>query len=644
MCGIAGLLDPTAAALPALGQMLERLAHRGPDDSGIWRDDTCGMSLGHRRLSIIDLSPAGHQPMASASGRYVLTYNGEIYNHADLRRELDSAGVRMAWQGSSDTETLLATIDAWGIESAVERCNGMFAFALWDRQRRHLVLARDRMGEKPLYFGWVAGRFAFASELKAFARLPGWAPRMHVPAVTTFLRTGYVHGFESAVTGIYRLPPGCLLQLSLDELHRPRDDAWLAGQLKPYWSLPTVMADGLSQPIHDADEAAGQLETLLREAVAMRMMADVPLGAFLSGGIDSSLVTALMQAQSTRPVRTFSIGFHEPRFDEAPFARAVARHLGTDHTEFYVDAQSALDLVPTLAEGFDEPFADFSQLPTLLVSRLARQHVTVALTGDGGDELFAGYQRYFAIQKLWRVLRWLPSPLRRAAGMTCMAAARSLPLTGDAGPSGSMAFRLSRLGERLAVPNIDAMRLSFIGGTGHARIARADTGKLSTPFAHTTLYEPLRQVMFGDQGDYLPDDILFKVDRAAMAHSLETRVPLLDQRVVALSWRLATPLLIADGKGKQPLRHILGKYVPHELFDRPKQGFAPPMDDWLRGPLREWAETRLSDGALLELPMVNAAEARNLWKAHIDGRINAAYVLWNVLMLADWRELHKAVC
>lgn len=645
MCGIAGLVDSSDAALPVLELMLDRLAHRGPDDSGTWHDDDSGMALGHHRLSIIDLSPTGHQPMVSVSQRHVLTYNGEIYNHAELRRELDSTDSALAWRGTSDTETLLAAIEVWGIKTALERSNGMFAFALWDRQQRCLTLARDRMGEKPLYFGWVAGRFAFASELKAFTQLPGWAPRMHAPAITAFLRAGYVRGFESAVTGIFRLPPGCLLQLSLDELHRPHDGAWLTTRLKPYWSLQAVATEGVSRPIHDASDATEQLEALLREAVAMRMMADVPLGAFLSGGIDSSLVTALMQAQSARPIRTFSIGFHEPRFDEAPFARAVADHLGTDHTELYVDTQAALDLVPTLAETFDEPFADFSQLPTLLVSQLARQHVTVALTGDGGDELLAGYQRYFAILKLWRMLQPLPPALRRAAALACGATARLLaPLPLGGGPAGLLPFRFSRLAERLAAPEIDAMRLSFIGGAGHAHITRSGHHNMPGLLAPTTLHEPLRQLMFGDQNDYLPDDILFKVDRAAMAHSLETRVPLLDHRVVALSWRLATPLLATGGRGKQPLRRILENHLPRNLFERPKQGFSPPMDSWLRGPLREWAETRLSEHSLRELPMLDAVEVRAIWKAHLSGRMNAAYALWNVLMLTDWRERYKVAC
>ncbi|MBN8947380.1 MAG: asparagine synthase (glutamine-hydrolyzing) [Rhodanobacter sp.] len=645
MCGIAGLLAPSDTTLSLLGGMLGRLSHRGPDNNGVWRDSDCGIGLGHRRLSIIDLTPAGHQPMLSASQRHVLVYNGEIYNHVALRRELDSAGLAAAWRGTSDTETLLTAVETLGVEGALERCNGMFAFALWDRQQRRLVLVRDRMGEKPLYFGWIAGRFVFASELKALASLPGWAPHMHVPSVTGFLRTGYVHGFESAVTGVFRLPPGCLLRLSLDELQQPHDAEWLAPKLEPYWSLPAIATEGLSHPIHNAGEATRQLEALLRDAVAMRMAADVPLGAFLSGGIDSSLVTALMQTQSDLPVRTFSIGFHEPRFDEAPFARAVAKHLGTEHTELYVDSQAALDLVPSLTEAFDEPFADSSQLPTLLVSQLARRHVTVALTGDGGDELFAGYQRYFAILALWRLLQPLPLTLRRASGLACSATARLLALLPSSRePVSSMTFRFSRLAERMAAPDIEAMRLSFIAGAGHARITSNARGNAPSALAYPALHEPLRRLMFGDQVDYLPDDILFKVDRAAMAHSLETRIPLLDHRVVALSWQLATPLLATDGRGKQPLRRILEKYVPASMFERPKQGFAPPMDAWLRGPLREWAEAGLSEKSLRELPMLNASEVRNIWKAHIGGRMSAANVLWNVLMLSNWREHYRVTC
>lgn len=638
MCGIAGLLDCSDAALPVLGRMLERLAHRGPDDTGTWFDVKNGMALGHQRLSIVDLSPAGHQPMVSATGFYVLNYNGEIYNHAELRAELEDTGAAPAWRGHSDTEVLLAACETWGVNEALKRCNGMFAFALWDTQRQTLTLARDRMGEKPLYFGWAAGRFAFASELKAFAQLPGWSPRMNEPAITSFLTTGYVRGVESAIAGIFRLPAGCLLQLTLEDMHRQRDWAWLSPRVKTYWSLSAIAANGQSPVLRDPVEAAAQLEPLLCDAVALRMTADVPLGAFLSGGIDSSLVTALMQVQSARPIRTFSVGFREPSYDEAPFARAVARHLGTDHTELYVDAAAALELVPRLAETFDEPFADHSQLPTLLISQLARRHVTVALTGDGGDELFAGYGRYFAILKLLRMLGPLPMSLRQGASAMCRGAAILLsPLAHGNRADTSLPFRLARLSERLAKLDVEALRIAFIGGAGNSRVLRYATEHTVDNPTQLQLRANLRQLMFGDQIDYLPNDILLKVDRSAMAYSLETRVPLLDHRVVEFSWRLATPLLADGSRGKLLLRRVLEKYVPRSLFDRPKQGFAPPMDTWLRGPLRAWAESRLAEGSLRELPMLDVKAVRSLWDTHCRGHMNAGYVLWNVLMLADWR-------
>lgn len=645
MCGIAGLLDASTNALPTLDRMLLRVAHRGPDDSGTWFDAASGMALGHRRLSIIDLSPAGHQPMMSASGRFVLTYNGEVYNHAALRADVERADPGVALRGTSDTEVLLAAIDKWGAAEALRRVNGMFAFALWDRQQRTLTLARDRMGEKPLYFGWAAGRFAFASELKAFAALPGWQPHMHPAAVAGFLRTGYVHGAESAVAGIYRLPPGCLLQLSLEDMHQHHDWPWLMARIQPYWSLADAATHGTVDPLLDAEEATRQLDILLRDAVRLRMVADVPLGAFLSGGIDSSLVTALMQTQSTHPVRTFSIGFNSASHDEAPFARAVAKHLGTEHTELYVDASAALDLIPTLAERFDEPFADISQLPTLLVSKLARQHVTVALSGDGGDELFGGYSRYFAITKLWRALRPLPRPFRGTAASACrLAAMAARPFASGRHPAGPLPFRFARLAERMDAPDLESMRWSFIGGAGHARIVRErlkDNLPIHIPDA---IAKPLRRLMFADQVDYLPADILCKVDRAAMAYGLETRIPLLDHRIVELSWRFPSAAIVNRYRGKLPLRRLLDRHVPRALIDRPKQGFAPPMDAWLRDPLREWAEAQLAEASLRELPMLDARAVRSIWKAHCDGRMNAAYVLWNVLMLADWRQRFGASC
>jgi asparagine synthase (glutamine-hydrolysing) len=643
MCGIAGLLDPSPSCQHTLSAMLDSIAHRGPDDAGSWIDDT-GIALGHRRLSIIDLSPAGHQPMLSASNRFVLSFNGEIYNHAALRYELERTGLAPPWRGHSDTEVLLAGIEAWGINPTLERCNGMFALALWDRQQHALMLTRDRMGEKPLYFGWVGKSFVFASEMKALAHVPGWSARMHQAAIASFLGSGYIRGPQSAVIGIYRLPPGCVLTLTLDQLHKVHDWEQLSVHISRYWSLHSTAVNGLDAPLSQPESVVDTFETLLRDAVSLRMAADVPLGAFLSGGIDSSLVTALMQTQSARPVRTFSVGFDEHGYDEAPHARAVAAYLGTDHTELYVNADDALALVPTLAKTFDEPFADNSQIPTLLVSQLARQHVTVALSGDGGDELFAGYGRYFAILKLWRMIRLLPPALRRGVAPTLATMAAALrPIVKMAATANDLPQRLDRLSERIAAGDIDALRLSFIGGTGLSRLRRNGVAHdLDFCRPPPEMHDALRRLMYGDQLDYLPDDILHKVDRASMAHGLEARVPLLDHRVVEFSWRLPNPMLVDHGYGKQLLRRVLERYVPRAMIDRPKQGFAPPMDAWLRGPLRGWAESLLSHASLRELPMLDANGIRSLWHAHLDRRMDAGMALWSVLMLADWRQRFQA--
>jgi asparagine synthase (glutamine-hydrolysing) len=640
MCGIAGLLDHSEAARATVAAMLAAIAHRGPDDEGIWIDAGSGIAFGHRRLSIIDTSAAGHQPMPSASGRFVVTYNGEIYNYAELRGALEREGAAPAWSGHSDTEVMLAGFEAWGIEETLRRCNGMFALAVWDRERSELTLARDRMGEKPLYFGWIDGRFGFASELKAIACMQGWTARMAPEAIASFLKCGYVRGPQSAIAGIYRLPPGCALTLPLQDLRTPHGWDWVAARIMHYWSLRQSAIAGIDSPLMDDASTLDSLEALLADAVRLRMVADVPLGAFLSGGIDSSLVVALMQARSAQAVRTFSIGFDDPAHDEAPHARAVARHLGTDHTELYVGPDDALALVPRLAATFDEPFADHSQIPTMLVSALARQQVTVALSGDGGDELFAGYGRYFAILNLWRGLRRLPPPLRRTAApaLAAMAgAARRLPGTQD------LPHRLDRLAERIRAGDADALRLSFIGGAGVSRLLAGpparDPGHSLPP---TEMRDTLQRLMYADQSDYLPDDILHKVDRASMACALESRVPLLDHRVVEFAWRLPATMLVDRGAGKQPLRRILERHVPRALFDRPKQGFAPPMAEWLRGPLREWAESLLSREALRELPLLDADGVRTLWRAHLERRMDAGISLWSVLMLADWRRRFRA--
>jgi asparagine synthase (glutamine-hydrolysing) len=605
--------------------------------------DEAGLALGHTRLSIVDLSAAGHQPMMSASGRFVLTYNGEIYNFPTLRRELETSTRAPTWRGHSDTEVLLACIEAWGLEATLRRCNGMFAFALWDRLDRTLFLARDRMGEKPLYFGRIGPHFAFASELNALTRVDGWAPRMHGDAISDYLATGYIRGSQSAVEGIFRLPPGSLLALGKDDLLRFRTWDDFATRLTRYWSIQDVASTTSTLPPASERELTESLHELLDEATSLRMVADVPVGAFLSGGIDSSLITALMQKNTRHPVHTFSIGFDEASHNEAHHALAVARHLGTTHTELYVDASDALDLVPSLASTFGEPFADFSQIPTMLVSKLARKNVTVALSGDGGDELFGGYGRYFSILGLWRVLGVIPPSIRKAmAGMMSTAAWMSRPF---AFRENSLPQRLRRLAERVAANDIDAMRLAFLWGFGARDIQHLPPAQLLEHcLPPTTVGSPLRRLLFGDQLDYLPDDILCKVDRSSMAYSLETRVPMLDHRVVELSWRFPDCSLVDGTHGKLPLRKLLDCYVPSELFDRPKQGFAPPLSQWLRGPLKEWAEALLSPASLSELPMLDARATRKLWIEHREGRVDAERVLWNILVLSDWRDRLRIGC
>jgi asparagine synthase (glutamine-hydrolysing) len=644
MCGIGGVVAFGALDLRGiLAAMAGSLKHRGPDDEGIWIEPSAQVGFAHRRLAVIDLSRQGAQPMMSASGRFVISYNGEVYNHSALRKEIETASSdAIHWRGHSDTEVLLAGFEKWGVEETLSRVNGMFAFALWDARERTISLARDRMGEKPLYFGWIGTIFAFASEMKAFTCIPGWAPRMSVEAISSFLGTGYIRGPQSAVRGIFRLPPGSILELSERQMAAGSDWPALSQSLGRYWTLESTASQGLLSEFDDFDGAVNAFDELFRDAVAIRMHADVPLGAFLSGGIDSSLVTALMQAQTSRPVRTFSIGFKEPRFDEAPHARAIAQHLRTEHTELYVDAGDALHLVPELAKSFDEPFADTSQIPTMLVAALARKQVTVALSGDGGDELFAGYTRYTAILNARRILKLVPRRMRGWATFALTAAATALhPFFR---PRQGLAHRIRRLAERLAVDDLDGLRLSFIGGTGLSRLRRERTPHdLTHCRAPAEIGDDLRRAMYGDQLDYLPDDILHKVDRATMLYGLEARVPLLDHRVVEISWRLPNEMLVDQGAGKQLLRRILKRYVPEELYERPKQGFAAPIDEWLRGPLRDWAEALLKPSSLQELPMLDGPKVYALWQEHLGGRLDAGISLWNVLMLADWRRRFQAV-
>lgn len=626
------------------------MIRRGPDDAGMWHDGDAGIGLAHRRLAVLDLSPAGRQPMACHAGRYVLAFNGEIYNHLDLRRELQAGGHAPAWRGHSDTETLLAGFVAWGVRATLERCIGMFAFALWDRHERVLTLARDRLGEKPLYYGWQGqgdkACFLFGSDLAALKAHPAFAAPIDRAALCLLMRHGYIGAPHSIHQGIHKLLPGYLLTVSLQR-HEP--------VLAQYWSLPEVALRGMAAPLQgDAGQVAGQLEALLREAIGQQMVADVPLGAFLSGGIDSSTVVALMQAQSSRPVRTFSIGFHEAGYDEAGHAKAVAQHLGTEHTELYVTPQQALEVIPGLPGLYSEPFADSSQIPTFLVSQLARQHVTVALSGDAGDELFGGYDRYPQASRLWRAISGLPRFLRTpaAAGIRMAPPAAWNAWTYPLRPLLPASLRRASIGDKLhkgaallSAGDIDAlyrMLLRHWEPGGLVVDAPAPTSDPDGSLPQLSGLDPVQRMMALDAITYLPDDVLVKVDRAAMGVSLETRVPMLDHRVVELAWRIPQAMKLHDGVGKQVLRQVLYRHVPRELVERPKMGFGVPIDSWLRGPLRDWAESLLDESRLRQEGFFNPTPIRRTWAEHLSGRRNWQYHLWDVLMFQAWLGQERA--
>ena len=641
MCGIVGVWSEVRAAQPEeLRRMAGALRHRGPDDQGVWRDAGAGIGLAHQRLSILDLSPAGHQPMHSAHDRYVLVFNGEIYNFAALRRELEQSGAAPAWVGHSDTEVLLAGFEHWGIRTTLERANGMFAIGVWDRGTRSLTLARDRLGEKPLYFGWFGGRFVFASETKAFAVLEGWQARLHCEAAAIYLHTGYAAGPQALVEGVFRLPPGAMLTLGSGAAAQPMSWGRIEAKLERYWSLPEVVrAARASRRLSDPLQYLERLEQLLTQSVKLRMVADVPVGALLSGGVDSTTVVALAQAASTKPVRTFTAGFEDSAFDEAPHAAAIARYLGTEHSELYVRSEDALDLIPRLPEIYDEPFADSSQIPTTLISRIASRHVKVALSGDGGDELFAGYTRYAVGQQLWRVMGSLPAGLRRGvAGVIDALAWAVAPFDAFLPGRERAAFRIRRLAWRASSENVDVLRHALMG----APPVGAKRDPVGLPPAHAIppawLADPLDRMMYADQADYLPDDILVKIDRASMHWSLETRIPLLDHRLVEFAWALPRELVFDRRGGKPLLKRLLASRVPPAMTERPKKGFDVPLAAWLRGPLRPWAESLLTPARLDAVAVLDARAVQRAWREHLAARRDAAYGLWSVLMLLAWCE------
>ncbi len=606
--------------------MTDALQHRGPDSSDQWIDEHSGIALGHRRLAIVDLSAAGRQPMHSPSGRYVICYNGEVYNFRNLRTELEGVGCQ--FRGGSDTEVMLAAIGTWGIEKALRRFVGMFAFALWDTVDRTLHLARDRIGKKPLHVALVDKSLVFASELKAITAIPGFRRDLNEQAARRMVETGWVPDHLCIWQNVFKLAPGSLLSIASTQLAFAPSIETLQAQTKYWWSLADSAADGRSKLFEGSDQdAVSRLDDVLRVAVRERMVADVPLGAFLSGGVDSAAVVSLMQAQSAKPIRTFTIAFGEKSFDESTHASAVARHLGTEHTELRVTPHAALDVIPELPRIWDEPFADESQIPTLLVSRLARQHVKVVLSGDGGDECFAGYTRHYMAQRLARFYKLNPSIRHGAVSLLSIlsggranSALRRLPLSNHLHHA-LRADKLKRLTDLLDAENADEMLDRLSAGNS------ADV---------TDLGDVVSTLILRDMTHYLPGDILVKLDRATMAASLEGRCPLLDHRVIEYSWRLPTHLKVRHGTGKWILRDLLRRYVPDRLINRPKQGFDVPIGAWLRGPLRDWASDHIAMISNSGDGIIDRADLHLLWKNHLAGYHDHSRELWPILMFQSW--------
>lgn len=643
MCGITGFLfsgqsQKRAQSEPQLRAMMDAISHRGPDSQGLWVDPEAGVGLGHLRLAIVDLSPAGHQPMVSACERYQIVYNGEIYNHVALRRDLEAAGHAPSWRGMSDTEVLLAGITAWGLEDTLAKAEGMFAIALWDRKHRTLTLARDRLGEKPLYYGWQGGVFLFGSELKSLRAHPAFQGTVRRDSITAMLRHGHVPEDLTIYKDVHKLRPGEMATLSNEA---PQPQRWF------YWDGAAVAASPKG-PVLSDQEAIDQLEALLLDAVGNQMMSDVPLGAFLSGGIDSSIIVGLMQHLSDRPVHTFSIGFHEARYNEAEFAKAIAKHLGTHHTELYVGDNDLRDVIPALPVMYDEPFADSSQIPTHLVAKLAREHVTVALSGDGGDELFGGYDRYRQGAGFLKILRALPHPLRSLGASAIRALPASLlntvmeplrPTPQGKEPNGQRLHRIANYARSRDVDELHRKMVSVWRFPEAAVINGASPPSiLADHLPQRGDLTDIERMMQLDMLAYMPDDILAKVDRATMAVALESRAPLLDHRVAEFIWPLPLNMKIRDGKSKWLLRQVLYRHVPQELIERPKMGFEVPIGLWLRGGLRDWAEALIASDRLAREGFLEPTLIRRMWDQHQNGSHNWGLQLWNVLMFQAWLE------
>ena len=652
MCGITGFFDPSSTlAAPdyahIITAMMDTIVHRGPDDSGFWKDDAKGIVLGFRRLAIVDLTPTGHQPMISADGRFVIVFNGEIYNFEDIRQELMQFG--HTFRGTSDTEVMLQAVCQWGIETALPRFNGMFAFALWDRQECKLVLARDRMGIKPLYYGWMNHVFMFGSELKTIQSNPAFRGVINRDALSLYLRHNYIPAPYSIYDDIHKLLPGTFISIPMDGINQ-------TPQPQPYWSVFNAVQDGLSHPYQGSDqEAIEELEGLLKKSIRQRMIADVPLGAFLSGGVDSSTIVAMMQTQSTMPVKTFTIGFNEQGYNEAKYAKKVAEYLKTDHTELYVTSEEARSVIPSLPKLYDEPFSDSSQIPTFLVAQLARQKVTVSLSGDGGDELFYGYDRYLWMDRIYRFTTLMNGSLA-AAGSKLL----------RFGASGRFDRAWNSLGEVTSVARFQRTRdrmIKLADSFNHQspeNIYRDLSSHWKTPDQIVINgREPLtvfldkskwplfhnfgETMMYLDMMSYLPDDILVKVDRASMGVSLEARAPFLDDhRVIEFAWRLPQSLKMRQGKTKWILRQVLYRHVPPSLIERPKMGFGIPIDSWLRGPLKDWAEALLNESTIKQQGFFNPEPIQKKWNEHIRGETNWQYYLWDILMFQSWLDFNRS--
>lgn len=649
MCGISGFWNQSQQLssdqiLSIIQRMSNTLFHRGPDDGGTWVDPTVGIALGHRRLGILDLSPQGHQPMVSAYGRYVIIFNGEIYNFLELRRELEE--LQHSFRGSSDTEVMLAAFSQWGVKGAINRFNGMFAFALWDRQERILSLGRDRLGEKPLYYGWAGQTFLFGSELKALKAYPDFKPEINRSALTLYFRYNYIPAPYTIYQGIYKLPPACLLTLT---------SSAVCSEPVSYWSVKEVAEQGITASfMYSETEAVDALDSLLQDSVRLRMMADVPLGAFLSGGVDSSTIVALMQNLSRQPIKTFTIGFHEKAYNEAKNAKAVAKHLGTDHTELYVTANEAMAVIPKLPTLYDEPFSDCSQIPTFLVSQLARQSVTVSLSGDGGDELFGGYNRYLWGPKTWQKVSKMPRVLRQLAYRALISISPVLWDRGFAGMGSLLGAnpiqncsgdKLHKLAQILTVDSLDDIYKQLVSHWTEPESLVLDGVESYIPVADikqsSSQLDFIERMMYLDTVTYLPDDILVKLDRASMGVSLESRLPYLDHRLVEFAWQIPLRLKIHNGQSKWLLRQVLYKYVPPSLIETSKMGFGVPIDSWLRSSLRDWAETLLDEQRLKKEGFLNPQLVRQKWKEHLCGERNWQYHLWNVLIFQAWLEENK---